>query len=108
VADWALTRNDKKRHITHSPSPSIKSLSFSALSMSSGQISDIDTPDPWMIKFNNKYLLTFTTGNNVTLWSSPLLENFYDSSSTTQQRVLWYSLFPFGAKVGNLPTRGCK
>jgi len=58
--------------------------------MASGQLCETDTADPWMIKFNNKYLLTFTTGGNIVLWSSPLLQDFHNGSATKQERILWY------------------
>lgn len=56
---------------------------------------------------NGKYVLTFTTGNNVTLWSSPMLEDFQDDSQMKQERVRCYSLSILGANVGGLPTLGC-
>lgn len=55
----------------------------------SEQIANSDTPDPWVTRFDNKYLLTFTTGNNVVLWSSPFLQDFLETNPTTIQRVLW-------------------
>jgi hypothetical protein len=56
----------------------------------SGRLSDSDTPDPWMIKFKDKYLLTFTTGSNVVLWSSTLLHDFHETAPAKEERILWY------------------
>jgi GH43 family beta-xylosidase len=52
-------------------------------------ISNADTPDPWMLKYNNKYLLTFTAsgGDHIELWSSPLLEDFHIAT----RRDIWYN-----------------
>jgi len=57
----------------------------------SEQIANQDLPDPSITRFGDKYLLTFTTGNKVVLWSSPFLQDFHETNPTTIQRVLWYS-----------------
>ena len=56
------------------------------------QISNTDTPDPFMIKYNGTYILTFTTGNRVELWRSPLLHDFHDNVAA--KRVIWYPPTP--------------
>ena len=56
------------------------------------QISNTDTPDPFMIKYNSTYILTFTTGNHIELWRSPLLHDFHDNVAA--KRVIWYPPFP--------------
>ena len=55
------------------------------------EIANTDTPDPWMIKYNGTYILTFTTGNRVELWRSSLLHDFHDNVAA--KRVIWYSVF---------------
>ena len=54
----------------------------------SNEISNTDTPDPYMIKYNGTYLLTFTAGNRVELWRSSLLHDFHDNVAA--KRVIWY------------------
>lgn len=51
------------------------------------QISNTDTPDPYMIKYNGTYILTFTAGNRIELWRSPLLHDFHDNVAA--KRVIW-------------------
>jgi hypothetical protein len=51
------------------------------------QISNTDTPDPFMIKHDGTYILTFTTGNRVELWRSSLLHDFHDN--VCAKRVIW-------------------
>ena len=51
------------------------------------QISNQDTPDPWMIKYNGTYMLTFTTGDRVEIWRSSLLHDFHDNVAA--KRVVW-------------------
>jgi hypothetical protein len=53
------------------------------------EIANTDTPDPWMIKYNGTYILTFTTGDRVELWRSSLLHDFHDNVAA--KRVIWYS-----------------
>jgi len=57
----------------------------------SQQLADQDMPDPWMCRYKDKYLLTFTSagGSQIELWSSPYLQNFYKANPTTRTRVLW-------------------
>jgi hypothetical protein len=56
----------------------------------SGFISDNETPDPWMIKYNGAYLLTFTGGDHIDLWRSSLLQDFRDNVAA--KRTIWYPL----------------
>ncbi|KAL6242151.1 hypothetical protein RBB50_011063 [Rhinocladiella similis] len=44
--------------------------------MSNIPIADIDTPDPWMIRHNNLYYLTYTCGNRVDILMSPNMQDF--------------------------------
>jgi hypothetical protein len=53
-------------------------------------IVNIDTPDPWMIKYRGAYILTFTTGNRVELWRSSLLHQFQEN--LVAKRVIWFHL----------------
>ncbi|KAK5193328.1 hypothetical protein LTR92_006697 [Exophiala xenobiotica] len=55
--------------------------------MSNIPIADIDTPDPWMIRHNNTFYLTFTLGNRVEIWASSSMENF--RSPQTQKITAW-------------------
>jgi len=55
------------------------------------QISNNDTPDPFMIKCDGAYILTFTIGNRVELWRSSLLHDFHDNVAA--KRIIW-SPFP--------------
>jgi hypothetical protein len=56
------------------------------------EISNTDTADPFMIKYNGTYILTFTTGNRVELWRSSLLNDFHDNVAA--KRVVWlYCLY---------------
>jgi hypothetical protein len=52
------------------------------------EISSTDTPDPFMIKYNGTYILTFTTGDRVEIWRSSLLNDFHDNVAA--KRVIWY------------------
>jgi len=56
------------------------------------QISHDDTPDPFMIKYEGTYILTFTTGNRVELWRSSLLHDFHDNVAA--KRIIWSILSP--------------
>jgi GH43 family beta-xylosidase len=51
--------------------------------MSNIPIADIDTPDPWMIRHNNTFYLTFTLGNRVEIWKSDSMENFRSPQKIT-------------------------
>jgi len=57
------------------------------LEMTTTEITSQETPDPWMIKYNGTYILTFTTGNRVELWRSALLHDFHDNVAA--KRVIW-------------------
>jgi GH43 family beta-xylosidase len=50
--------------------------------MSNTPISSQDTPDPWLITYNNIFYLTFTLGNRVEVWSSSSLEDFHNPRKT--------------------------
>jgi hypothetical protein len=54
------------------------------------EVSTNETPDPFMIKYNGTYILTFTTGNRVELWRSSLLHDF--NENVAAKRVIWYLL----------------
>ena len=51
------------------------------------EVSSNETPDPFMIKYNGTYILTFTTGNRVELWRSSFLHDFHDNVAA--KRVIW-------------------
>ncbi|KIW53008.1 hypothetical protein PV05_08613 [Exophiala xenobiotica] len=51
--------------------------------MSNIPIADIDTPDPWMLRHNNYFYLTFTCGNRVEIWMSQSMENFRSCQKIT-------------------------
>src|SRR5271154_5444662 len=52
------------------------------------EVSTNETPDPFMIKYNGTYILTFTTGNRVELWRSSLLHDFHDNVAA--KRIIWF------------------
>ncbi|KAF6802416.1 glycoside hydrolase family 43 protein (alpha-L-arabinofuranosidase II) [Colletotrichum sojae] len=51
--------------------------------MSNLTISDVDTPDPWIIPGNGLFYLTFTLDNRIEIWSSPVLEDFHNPQKST-------------------------
>ncbi|UNI17611.1 hypothetical protein JDV02_003942 [Purpureocillium takamizusanense] len=53
--------------------------------MSNKVIASIDTPDPWMIKANGLFYLTFTLANRIEIWQSPLMDDFFGAQKT----VVW-------------------
>jgi hypothetical protein len=59
-----------------------------------------DTPDPWMIKYNSSYILTFTSGNRIELWQSPFMADFSDSR--TIKRVIWLPPDQYTADVSGV------
>jgi GH43 family beta-xylosidase len=44
----------------------------------------VDHPDPFITRYGGNYILLATTGNNITLWSNPRLENLRSSP-----KVVW-------------------
>ncbi|KAJ9640696.1 hypothetical protein H2204_003325 [Knufia peltigerae] len=48
--------------------------------MSNTPIADFDTPDPWMIRHNNSYYLTYTCGDRVDILMSPNMQDFRSRS----------------------------
>jgi hypothetical protein len=74
------------------------------------QISDKDTPDPFMIKFNKKYILAFTSGGDkVELWSSSYLHDFHDNVKLDHPHVIWYKINhpPLFLSPALYPSRNC-
>ena len=53
--------------------------------MSNKCIADRDTPDPWMVAANGVFYLTFTLGNRISIWESPLMEDFFRA----RRSVIW-------------------
>ncbi|KIW18447.1 hypothetical protein PV08_02735 [Exophiala spinifera] len=51
--------------------------------MSNIPIADIDTPDPWMVRHNNLYYLTFTCGDRVDILMSRNVEDFRSCNKIT-------------------------
>lgn len=51
--------------------------------MSNKEIAKVDTPDPWMIAAGGVYYLTFTQGNRISVWESPLMEDFFNPREST-------------------------
>lgn len=54
--------------------------------MSNKTIAKIDTPDPWMIKANGVFYLTFTLANRIEIWESPQMEDFFNP----RKAVVWH------------------
>lgn len=54
--------------------------------MSNLPICDTDTPDPWMLRHNNTFYLTFTAGDRVEIWASPSMEDFRSARKTVAWR----------------------
>jgi GH43 family beta-xylosidase len=53
--------------------------------MSNKTIANVDTPDPWMIAANGVFYLTFTLGNRISIWESPLMEDFFEA----RKSIIW-------------------
>ncbi|KAI0007607.1 glycosyl hydrolase [Xylariaceae sp. FL0662B] len=49
-------------------------------------LTTVSTPDPFITRFNNHYLFTFTTGNRVEIWSS---QSLVDIERTASKHVIW-------------------
>ncbi|TDY49616.1 GH43 family beta-xylosidase [Alicyclobacillus sacchari] len=74
------------------------SATSKVLSLHTGQVASSfynpimnENADPWMIKWDAKYYLTATTGDNITLWSSNSITNI----ATGLQKTVWS---PSGAR----------
>ena len=78
-ADKGVVFTNCKTHSCHCPKVPLLEMTT--------QISNQDTPDPWMIKYNGTYILTFTTGDRVEIWRSSLLHDFHDNVAA--KRVVW-------------------
>ena len=78
-ADKGVVFTNCKTHSCHCPKAPLLEMTT--------QISNQDTPDPWMIKYNGTYILTFTTGDRVEIWRSSLLHDFHDNVAA--KRVVW-------------------
>lgn len=66
----------------------------------SNEISNTNTPDPFMIKFNDTYIWTFTSGDCVKIQRSSLLNDFHDNVAA--KRAIWYRISYWIGRLSNV------